>query len=101
MKPFVEHLCQKNPGIVRSRLRVCCWTPSDRAFTHWVRPGLVLKQGFADGMAELSLCPRSVKGGGDDTEQILALTSLDGHQESLLPRLSLHFGHITDLIRDK
>lgn len=98
LEPFVEHLCQKNPGIVRGRTKrrlcVCWWAPSDRAFAHRVQPGSAQKQGFGDAVAEFSLCPSSVKGGGDDKKQILALSSLDDHQESksLLPRLILMVG---------
>lgn len=92
---FVEHLCQKNPGIVHRRTKCslcgCWWAPSNRAFTHSVWPDSAQKQGFGDGVAEISLFPRSVKGGGDDTKQIMALSSLDDHQESksLVPQLIL------------
>lgn len=59
--------------------------------------------GFGGGVVEPSLCSRAVRGGGDETKQILS------HQESksLLPRLIpmvgwLHIlGTLTDLIRDK
>lgn len=69
------------------------------------RPGSAQKtQALVAGWSSSPCGSGAVKGGGDDTKQILALSSLDDHQESqsLLPRLVPMVGwlHILGTLKD-
>lgn len=111
LEPFVENLCQKNPGNVcrRTKCSVCWWALGDRAFVHrvraWLGPNTGLWWRGGRALPTPQICERWQR--WYKTNLGLVIFGWPSEKEKSVPsadsnsQLTSHFGHNTDLIRDK